>query len=234
MAPTTQSHTSTGTVATEKGSGSVIDRKPMVIGLYGLPGSGKSSLVNQMKLHVNHENFLFYEGSELISTIMTEGVAAFAKLNEKEKRQVREQAINSVEKDCLTHNRTALVVGHYMFWPKDEMEGNVVATASDFRVYTHIIYLDVTVPAMRERRLRDTHRQRRPVSAAHLEQWQQAEIDQLRRLCDPLSFTLKLVRHFERTNGSCNLALVATKVKTALVADERTETVLSMALVKKC
>ncbi|OAA50246.1 HAD-like domain protein [Cordyceps fumosorosea ARSEF 2679] len=240
MAPTTQSHTSTGTVATEKGSGSVFDRKPMVIGLYGLPGSGKSSLMNQIKLQVNHEKFLFYEGSELISTLMAGDLAAFAKLNEQEKRQVREQAITSVAKDCLTHNCTALVVGHYMFWPEDEMEGNVVATSSDFRVYTHIIYLSVTVPAMLERRLSDMHRQRPPVSAAHLQQWQQAEIDHLRRLCrehcilfstvpqhsDPLSFTLKLVRHFERTNGSCNLAHVATRVKNALVADERTKTVL--------
>ncbi|XWX00723.1 hypothetical protein V2A60_008744 [Cordyceps javanica] len=240
MAPTTQTPTSTGTVSTENGSDSVFGRKPMVIGLYGLPGSGKSTLLNQIKLHVNHKTFLFYEGSELISTIVTGGLAAFAKLSEVEKRQVREQAITSVATDCLTHNCTALVVGHYMFWPEDEMDGNVVATASDFRVYTHIIYLDVAAPAMLDRRLSDTHRQRPPVSAAHLQQWQQAEIDQLRRLCreqcilfstvpqhsDPLSFTLKLVRHFERTNGSCNFALVATKVMTALVADERTETVL--------
>ncbi|KAM3520368.1 hypothetical protein MY4038_009448 [Beauveria bassiana] len=240
MAPTTTPQMSTGTVPTEIRSGPVFDRKPMVIGLYGLPGSGKSTLMNQIKLQVNHENFVFYEGSELISNIVTGGLAAFARLGEQEKRQVREQAIISVAKVCLTQNCTALVVGHYMFWPEDEMEGNVVATASDFRVYTHIIYFDVTVPAILERRLSDTHRQRPPVSAAHLQQWQRAEIDQLRHLCrqhcilfstvpqhyDPLPFILKLVRHFERTNASCNLALVTTKVKAALVGEERAETVL--------
>ncbi len=240
MATTAISQASTATAATEIGSVPVLDKKPMVIGLYGLPGSGKSTLMNQIKLEPSHKDFVFYEGSELISTIVTGGLAAFAKLDDQEKRIVREQAITSVAEECLAQNRTALVVGHYMFWPEAELVGDVVATASDFRVYTHLIYLDVPADAILERRLGDTRRPRPPVSAAHLQQWQRAEIDQLRALCrqhcilfstvphhcDPLLFTLKLMRHFEQTNSRSNLALTITKVEAALVGEGHAETVL--------
>ncbi len=193
-----------------------------------------------MKLELGHENFEFYEGSDLISTIVPGGLAAFEKLDEQERCRVRERAITSVAEECLAQNRIALVAGHYMFWPEDELEGNVVATASDCRVYTHIIYLDVPVADIRKRRLADMHRNRPPVSAAHLQKWQQAEIDQLCGRCrqhdilvsvvpqhsDPLTFILKLVRHFEASSATRNLALVMDKVKMALVGEQSAETVL--------
>ncbi|KAM3512259.1 hypothetical protein MY11210_004106 [Beauveria gryllotalpidicola] len=241
MATTTTSQASIATAATEIGSDPASKKKPIIIGLYGLPGSGKSTLMNQMKLELDPEKFVFYEGSELISAMVAGGLAAFAKLDKQEKRLVRERAIASVAEECLAKNRTALVVGHYMFWPEDELAGDIVATANDFCVYTHIIYLSVPVHAILKRRLGDTQRHRPPVSAAHLEQWQRAEIDQLGRLCrqhcvlfsvvapqhhDPLSFTLKMVRHFEQTNARRNLALVMNKVEAALVGEERAETVL--------
>ncbi|OAA69839.1 HAD-like domain protein [Cordyceps fumosorosea ARSEF 2679] len=226
--------------ATEIGPGPVPSKQSMVIGLYGLPGSGKSTLIEGLKLHLDQENFLFYEGSELISSIVTGGLAAFDKLDEEEKRRVRERAIGGVAQECSSRNRSALVAGHYMFWTEGESQGHVVATASDLSVYTHIIYLEVPAPAILQRRLDDIGRCREAASAAHLHRWQRAEIDQLRGLCrhhsiffsavpqhsSPLPFTLRLVRHFAQTNASCNNALVESKVEAALVGEERAETVL--------
>ncbi|ATY65610.1 uracil phosphoribosyltransferase [Cordyceps militaris] len=240
MATTTVSQASAATVATDIGSDPASDKKPVIIGLYGLPGSGKSTLMKEIKLQVGHESFLFYEGSELISTLVAGGLAAFEKLDQQQKRLVRERAMTSVTEECLAQNRAALVVGHYMFWPEGEAAGDVVITARDLGIYTHIIYLKVPVDAIRQRRLGDTHRHRQPVSTAHLEQWQSAEIDQLHGLCrqhcilfttipphsEPFPFALKLVRHFEQTNARRNLALVMSKVKVALEGEERAETVL--------
>ncbi|KAM3466048.1 hypothetical protein NHJ6243_001125 [Beauveria neobassiana] len=246
MVTPTTSQASIAAAAVKIGSDPDSDKKkkekPIIIGLYGLPGSGKSTLMNELKLRLDHEKFIFYEGSELISAIVSGGLAAFAKLDKQEKHLLRERAIATVAKECSAKNRTALVVGHYMFWRGDELAGDIVATASNFDVYTHIIYLDVPVQTILQRRVGDAQRQRPPVSAAHLEQWQRAEIDQLRELCrqhyilfsvvpqhgsSPLLFTLKLVRHFEQTNAKrSNLALVMNKVEAALVGAERAETVL--------
>ncbi|OAA37749.1 uracil phosphoribosyltransferase [Beauveria brongniartii RCEF 3172] len=235
------SQASIATTTTKLKSDPVSDKKPIIIGLYGLPGSGKSSLMNRLKLELDDEKFVFHKGSELISAIVAGGLAAFAKLDKQQKRLVRERAIASVAKECLAKNRSALVVGHYMFWPEGELAGDIVATANDFCVYTHMIYLNVPVHAILNRRLGDTQRHRPPVSAAHLEQWQRAEIDQLAGLCrqhcilfsvvpqhddNPLPFILNMVRHFEQTNARRNLALVMDKVEAALVDEEREETVL--------
>ncbi|KAM3509391.1 hypothetical protein MY10362_000630 [Beauveria mimosiformis] len=235
------SQASIATTTTKLKSDPVSDKKPIIIGLYGLPGSGKSTLMKELKLELDDEKFVFHEGSELISDIVAGGLAAFARLDKQQKRLVRERAIASVATECLAKNRTALVVGHYMFWPEGELAGDIVATANDFCVYTHIIYLNVPVHAIQNRRLRDTQRHRPPVSAAHLKQWQRAEIDKLGGLCrqhcilfsvvpqhddNPLPFVLKMVRHFEQTNARRNLALVMDKVEAALVGEEGAETVL--------
>ncbi|KAJ6784543.1 hypothetical protein PWT90_06761 [Aphanocladium album] len=240
MAVTAISVGSTTTLAAESESGPAFVKKPMVIGLYGLPGSGKSTLLNQVKLALDHRKFDFYEGSEVISANVIGGLTAFAKLDEQEKRFVRERAITSVAEACLARSRAAFVAGHCMFWAEDEVEGKVVATASDFRVFTQIIYLEVPAPVILEHRLGDTHRQRKSTSAAHLERWQRVEIDHLRGLCrdhgilfstvpqhsDPLQYILKLVRCFEQTNASCASNLAIAKVKAALPGKELAETVL--------
>ncbi|OAQ99316.1 hypothetical protein LLEC1_05493 [Akanthomyces lecanii] len=231
---------SSSSLASDFDSTRVSEKKPLVIGLYGLPGSGKSTLINRMKLELELNNFDFYEGSELISTIVTGGLAAFQGLDQEDKRLVRQRAIASVAEDCLAQQRAAMVAGHYMFWPQGDLGGDVVATATDFHVYTHIIYLDIPAHTILERRKRDVHRHRPMASAAHLQQWQRAEIDQLRDLCrqhsvlfsvvpkhtDKFAFVLKLLRHFEQTKASCNFDFVLNKVEAALFGQDRAGAVL--------
>ena len=57
--------------------GSASDHKAVVVGLYGVPGSGKTFLLNQLKQELGGTHFAFYEGSEMIATVVPGGQTAF-------------------------------------------------------------------------------------------------------------------------------------------------------------
>ena len=56
--------------------------KPTVIGLYGIFGSGKSYLLNQLKKDttLQDQRFAFYDGFELINQVTPDGLDVFKKL----------------------------------------------------------------------------------------------------------------------------------------------------------
>ncbi|KHN94158.1 KAP P-loop [Metarhizium album ARSEF 1941] len=58
---------------TEKDDG----EKPVVVGLYGLPGSGKSFLLKELRKYLSHADFDFYEGSEMIASLVPGGLREF-------------------------------------------------------------------------------------------------------------------------------------------------------------
>ena len=64
---------------------SASDHKAVVVGLYGVPGSGKTFLLNQLKQELGQTHFAFYEGSKMIATIIPSGLDAFQSMEEQEK-----------------------------------------------------------------------------------------------------------------------------------------------------
>lgn len=48
--------------------------EPVVVGIHGLPGSGKSFLLDQLKKLFGEEDFMFYEGSEVIARLVPGGL----------------------------------------------------------------------------------------------------------------------------------------------------------------
>ena len=153
------------------------------VGIYGLPGSGKTFLLNQLKQELGEEHFEFHEGSKMIARVTPGGLHAFQSLEETEKIQWRQLAIDRVRKDCANSGRVAVIAGHFMFWPEEEEAGRAVYTQNDLETFTHVIYLDVPVEIVWQRREGDTTRDRPSVSMTHLEKWQQTEKTQLRDLC---------------------------------------------------
>lgn len=153
-----------------------------VIGIYGLPGSGKTFLLNHLK-HELGPDFAFYEGSEMIDSLVPGGLDAFKELDEQRKVQWRERAINEIEKKAVNSNQVAVVVGHFMFWLETDDVGHNVCTQQDLKTFTHIIYLDVPAQTIAQRRLYDIKRGRSVDSDPHLHRWQDAEKTQLRQLC---------------------------------------------------
>lgn len=158
-------------------------REAVVVGLYGVPGSGKTFLLSQLKQVLGQEHFAFYEGSKMIATVVPGGLDAFQELDEQQKVHWRRLAIDTIRKKCTDSGHVAVVTGHFMFWPEDEEAGRPVYTQSDLDTFTHILYLDVPAEIVAQRCLEDTERSHRSTSITHLRKWQQAEKTHLRHLC---------------------------------------------------
>jgi pantothenate kinase-related protein Tda10 len=57
--------------------------KPIVVGIYGISGSGKTTLLNQLKARLGEDSFAFYDGFDMISSVVEGGVDAFKNRGEK-------------------------------------------------------------------------------------------------------------------------------------------------------
>lgn len=163
--------------------GSASDHKAVVVGLYGVPGSGKTFLLNQLKQELGGTHFAFYEGSEMIATVVPGGQTAFQSIPEQEKAHWRRCAIDAIGKNCVDSGQVAVVTGHYMFWLEEQEAGRPVYTQNDLETFSHILYLDIPAEVVAQRCLDDTVRSRPSISASHLRKWQQEEKTQLRHLC---------------------------------------------------
>ena len=92
---------------------SASNKKAIVVGLYGIPGSGKTFLLEQLKTELGQEHFTFYEGSKMIASLIPGGLKAFQKLEEQEKLHWRQLAIDTIGKECTDSGRVGVVAGAF-------------------------------------------------------------------------------------------------------------------------
>ena len=189
-----------------------VEKKPIVVGLYGIPGTGKTTLLNQLKQQMDANDFAFYDGSDFLSTVMaTRGLEtvsqlpeeertrrrkAFFQLSDEEKTRRREEAITNIAKGCTASGRVGVVAGHALLWPENGSSeaGGWTITNADLNTYTHIIYLDVPAKIVADQRRNDTKRARQPVSEAHMDKWQSEEKRGLRQDCYKHGILLSILR----------------------------------------
>ena len=221
---------------------SASNKRAVVVGIYAIPGAGKTFLLDQLKQELRKEYFAFYEGSEMIAAVVPGGLEAFQGLEEPEKQHWRQLAIDTIGRKCADNGQVAVVAGHLMFWPEEEEAGQPVYTRSDLDVFTHIFYLDIPAELVAQRRLDDMARNRPSVSVDHLRKWQQAEKTELRRLClhHGILFSLvphpalpskvsTLLRDFRQHTEEYNLSRAESRLDEALAAGQgQLETVLVM------
>lgn len=216
-------------------------KKAVVVGLYGIPGSGKTFLLGELEQKLEKKHFAFYEGSEMIASTVPGGLSEFQKMEEREKADWRQIAIDRIGKECADSGQVAVVGGHFMFWPEEDKAGSPVYTPHDLKTYTHILYLDVPAEVVAEQRLNDTKRNRPSASIAHLHKWQQVEKTRLRRLCREngilfsllfprsalLNKALTLLGDFRLHTEDYNLSQAENRLDEVLSADQsKLETVL--------
>ena len=164
-------------------SQSAVTDKPVVVGLFGISGCGKTFLLNQLETQLEEKNFTFFEGSKMIANVVPGGLKAFESMGDEEKVLWRQLAINTIGKECAESGQVAVVTGHFMFWPEGQSRGQEVYTENDLATFTHIVHLDVPPEVVAKRRSEDKERSRPPISLAHLRKWQEVEKNQLRVLC---------------------------------------------------
>jgi hypothetical protein len=156
---------------------------PVIIGIYGLPGSGKTFWLGQPKTVLNNEEFALYDGSDVIAAMTPGGLEGFHNLTNEAKIKYRERAIAKVKQECCSTRKSAIVAGHFMFWAEGDDDGHSICTPADLATYTHIVYLDVPVETIADYHFNDAKRNRPNVSLSHLARWQRVEKSQLRDVC---------------------------------------------------
>lgn len=157
--------------------------KPTVVGLYGLPGSGKSFLLKELQAELGDADFAFVEGLEKIASLVPGGLEAFHELDGQCKAQIRAYAIDQIAYDSARSVQASIVAGHYMFWPEEHTSGRRFLTSNDLDSYSHIIYLNTPAHVILQRCLKDTLRSQPFTSMDHLKEWQEKEVRELRLIC---------------------------------------------------
>ncbi|KAL2818252.1 uracil phosphoribosyltransferase-domain-containing protein [Aspergillus cavernicola] len=214
---------------------------PRVIGLYGIPGAGKTFLLDQLKEELGQELFEYYEGSDVIQSMVPGGLDAFHELAEVTKTHFRQRAIDSIKYKCAQSGKTGIVTGHFMFWSEGAEAGMRVYTQNDLNTYTHVLYINTPPEVMAQRCMRDSKKDRLSLSLQHLRRWQEAEIEELRGLCrhhnilfstvypnliDKLS---ELILDFQRHSEDYNLSIAEQYLDEAISPEyDKLETVLFM------
>ena len=107
----------------------------------------------------------------------------------------------------------------------------IVQTAKDMEIYTHMLYLDVELEVILQRRLGDGEKLRPVISVEYLGRWQGKEGDILRWLwreqgislwllgwCGMLEDVVSLERDFRVRSEAYNLEVLTGKMDEALVA----------------
>ncbi|KAK5108904.1 hypothetical protein LTR62_007706 [Meristemomyces frigidus] len=155
-----------------------------IIGLYGIPGSGKSTFLKQIRGFLNTENLTLCGGSKVIEELVPGGLKAFDALTSSRKTRYREQAIIKIQAECVQSGKTVVVAGHLMFWNDARQAApDPVYTQKDLETYTHILYFDTNPNIIAQRRRDDQGRTRPELSVEHLRKWQDEEKSLLRQLC---------------------------------------------------
>ncbi|WKT45154.1 P-loop containing nucleoside triphosphate hydrolase [Fusarium oxysporum f. sp. vasinfectum] len=198
--------------------------KPTVIGLYGLPAIGKSTVLEGLRNKLGKTEFAFFEGSDVISYLVAGGLKAFQKLEDPEKKKWRAGAITHIKNEAAASGKIAVVTGHFMFWSKEDSAPYAVYTPEDFKTFTQIIYLKPNALVLLFQVMNDMKKKRFDMTGLSAENWvlwQTLEVTTLRDLCrqHKILFTtvqnlalenvLPLVQHFrELAPAGSNLAHV--------------------------
>ncbi|QBZ58493.1 hypothetical protein PoMZ_03446 [Pyricularia oryzae] len=131
----------------------------------------------------------YYEGSEVIDSVVDGGLAAFKKLPHGDNQRHRASAVRQIGRDACHNGKSALVTGHFIL-PNDGIDGGLqeVYTEADLETFTHIVYLKVPAEDIRKRCAADVQRKRALFPAEEMSKWHGEKEKTVQRVADLCSF----------------------------------------------
>ncbi|KAI7609584.1 hypothetical protein KC346_g9130, partial [Hortaea werneckii] len=197
---------------------------PIIIGIYGLPASSKTHLLNELRKVLDDYHFKFYDGSEVIDRITDGGLAAFKQISNAQKVNIRTKAIKTIKAECTKERKIGIVAGHFTLLSEDGVSERI-DTPADWQTYTHIIYLNTPVEKIMDRTEKDSGRSdRKQLPIADLQQRQDSEKSRLRKVCydNRILFAVddtadhnyisKLINHFREGDAKRNTRSVLQEI----------------------
>lgn len=198
----------------------IMREKPTVVGIYGIQGAGKTTLHNSLKKELGERDFLFFDGSDVIASIVDGGLDVFKSMKASEKSFHRGLAIQEIGERCLLGGRIGIVTGHATFWSEEEQTAYTVYTETDLQTYTHMLHLEVDPKTICLYRQGDANLQRFPLSVPILHQWQEIERATLQDVCRAHGILLSTLPDLSPDDKTAHVALLiyATTVKKRMCA----------------
>ncbi|PYH92369.1 hypothetical protein BO71DRAFT_457504 [Aspergillus ellipticus CBS 707.79] len=182
---------------------------PVFIGIYGLPASGKTFLVQQVRDGPEKDSFVTYDGLEIIDRA---GLCSTTQFLEMAKEQQMTQRESSMV--CIRLGGKPVVITQYCKFTDTKMGcEEPIMTKFELSRYTHIIYLDTPAEDIEERLHNGPQRLFKP-PADRICEWQETQKRMLRDLCyknrilfmavklpgEPISLILNLYTYSAKSN----------------------------------
>lgn len=117
-------------------------RKPKIIGLFGLSGTGTSFLLEELREEMKEDGFAFNDGNEALTAICPGGLMAYNALGAVKRARYRDVTITAFENECVRKDVIGVVVRYLAFWNEDS-ECFSVTPVADLKAHTHILYLEL-------------------------------------------------------------------------------------------
>lgn len=159
------------------------------IGLYGVSGTGKTTILKEVVKKV--DNAIWLEGSKLLSEAAEMPLEEFKKLNSKEKYVFREKAIEKAWEIQEEKNKHIIIDGHLVF-AKGESEFENVMTEKDATFYTEYIYLKLPAQVVMDR-IRNDKKRNTDYSVTTIYRWAEVELKQLSAFCSEKNIPLTIL-----------------------------------------
>ncbi|KAF7198348.1 hypothetical protein HII31_00087 [Pseudocercospora fuligena] len=159
------------------------DYEPIIVGIYGVSGAGKTHLMNRVLKQEFGNSCLYYDGSEVIKKAIGSDISTFNELSTKEKEDVREQAIRQIYETCRVSRKPGIVTGHLTLWNFKRSHPEDVFTKVDFEVYSCIFYLDPSAATIFSQVKNDISKIRQALTIEGIQQHKDQELAKLQELC---------------------------------------------------
>src|SRR5690242_1260521 len=154
---------------------------PMIIGLYGVSGVGKTHLLKQLAQTSLSQHLDFVDSSTLIDGFV--GLAKFSKMEAEEQDMHRAKVMSGLAKERSRLEKGIVIGGHMMFWDGATKKTSNISIKAEWETYTHMVYLQVDPKVIHQRRKNDKSRDRDTIAVENLDDWQMQERAALRKIC---------------------------------------------------